>query len=188
MPVPMPASPEAEMREEITKDSLVSLMKELGREAPRRGSYRVYLVGGGTAVYLGWRQSSIDVDLCSDQEAVFRNIQKIKERLNINIEFARPEDFVPPLRGTADRHVFVETIGKVTFYHYDPYAQLLSKVVRGFKRDLEDARRFIDSGMVDPKKFRSLVAAIPDSMYARYPTLSRTAIDNAVESFLSQIS
>lgn len=176
------------MREEITKESLVSLMKELGREAPRRGSYRVYLVGGGTAVYLGWRQSSIDVDLCSDEEVVFRNIQKIKERLNINIEFARPEDFVPPLKGTADRHVFIDTIGQVTFFHYDPYAQLLSKVVRGFRRDLEDARRFVDSGMVDPDKFRSLVAAIPDSIYAKYPTLSRNGINNAVEIFLSEIS
>ena len=176
------------MREEITKERLVSLMKELARGAPRRGAYRVYFVGGGTAVYLGWRHSSIDVDLCSDQEIVFRNIQEIKERLNINIEYARPEDFVPPLKGTTDRHVFIDTIGKITFYHYDPYAQLLSKVVRGFQRDLDDARKFIDSGMVDPNKFRSLVAAIPESMYARYPTLSRSGIDNAVETFLSEIS
>jgi hypothetical protein len=176
------------MREEITKESLVSLMKELARNAPRRGAYRVYLVGGGTAVYLGWRQSSIDVDLCSDQEVVFRNIQRIKERLNINIEFARPEDFVPPLKGTADRHIFIETIGKVTFFHYDPYAQLFSKVVRGFQRDFEDAKKFVDSEMVEPNKFRSLVAAIPDSAYAKYPTLSRRGIDNAVTSFLSEIS
>ena len=172
------------MREEITIESLVALMKELARGAPRRGSHRVYFVGGGTAVYLGWRQSSIDVDLCSDHDVVFRNIQQIKERLNINIEFARPEDFVPPLKGTADRHVFIDTIGKVTFFHYDPYAQLLSKVVRGFQRDLDDARKFIDSGMVNPNKFRLLVAAIPDSIYARYPALSRSGIDNAVETFL----
>jgi hypothetical protein len=176
------------MREEITKESLVSLMRELAREAPRRGSYRVYFVGGGTAVYLGWRQSSIDVDLCSDQDVVFRNIQQIKQRLNINIEFARPEDFVPPLKGTADRHVFIDTVGKISFYHYDPYAQLLSKVVRGFQRDLDDAKKFIDCGMVDPNIFRSLVAAIPDSIYARYPTLSRIVIDTAVETFLLETS
>jgi len=173
------------MREEITKESLVSLMKELAMEAPRRGAYRVYFVGGGTAVSLGWRQSSVHVDLYSDQDVIFRNIQKIKERLNINIEFARPEDFVPPLKRTADRHVFIDTIGKVTFYHYDPYAQLLSKVVRGFKRDLKDAKKFVESGIVNLKKFRSLVTAIPDSMYAKYPTLSRSAIENAVEIFLS---
>ena len=163
-------------------------MKELALRAPRRGAYRVYFVGGGTAVYLGWRRSSIDVDLCSDQEIVFRNIQEIKERLNINIEFARPEDFVPPLKGTADRHVFIDTVGAITFYHYDPYAQLLSKVVRGFQRDLDDAREFINSKMVDPQKFRSLVAAIPDSAYARYPSLSRAGIENSVETFFMKKS
>jgi len=176
------------MREELTRERLVLLMKELARSAPRRGAYRVYLVGGGTAVYLGWRRSSIDVDLFSDRDVVFRGIQEIKEQLNINIEFARPEDFVPPLKGTAGRHVFIDTVGAITFYHYDPCAQLLSKVVRGFQRDLEDAREFIRSGMVDPGQFRSLVAEIPDSAYARYPSLSRTGVEAAVEAFLAQTS
>ena len=176
------------MREEITKQRLVSLMKELARNAPRRGAYRVYFVGGGTAVYLGWRRSSIDVDLCSDQEIVFRNIQKIKERLNINIEFACPEDFAPPLKGTADRHVFIDTVGAITFFHFDPYAQLLSKVVRGFQRDLDDAREFLNSGLVDPQKFRSLVTAIPNSAYAKYPNLSRGGVENAVETFIAEMS
>ncbi len=176
------------MREEITRQRLDLLMKELAQRAPRRGSYRVYFVGGGTAVYLGWRRSSIDVGLYSDKDVVFRNIQEIKERLNINIKFARPEDFVPPLKGSADRHVFIDTVGAITFCHYDPYAQFLSKVVRGFQRDLDDARQFIDSGMVVPRKLRSLVAAIPDSAYARYPSLSRRAIENAVETFLTEKS
>jgi hypothetical protein len=176
------------MREELTRERLVLLMKELARSAPRRGAYRVYLVGGGTAVYLGWRRSSIDVDLFSDEQRVFRDIQELKERLNLNIEFARPEDFVPPLKGSADRHVFIDTIGSITFFHYDPYAQLLSKVVRGFERDLGDAREFVRSGMVDPARFRSLVAAIPDSAYARYPSLSRGGVERAVEDFLAETS
>ncbi len=174
------------MRKELTRERLVLLMKELAQSAPRRGTYSVYLVGGGTAVYLGWRHSSIDVDLFSDQESVFRDIQEIKERLNVNIEFARPEDFVPPLKGTAGRHVFIETMGSITFYHYDPYAQLFSKVVRGFRRDLDDAREFVSSGMVDPGRFRSLVASIRDSAYAKYPNLSRSGVDKAVEAFLAE--
>lgn len=174
------------MRKDVTRERLLLLMKELAHGAPRRGSYRVHLVGGGTAVYLGWRDSSIDVDLFSDREDVFRDIQAIKERLNMNIEFARPEDFVPPLKGTADRHVFIDKVGSVAFYHYDPYAQLLSKVIRGFQRDLDDAHRFVSSGMVESTKFRSLVEAIPDSAYARYPSLSRTGVEKAVEGFLAE--
>lgn len=176
------------MREEVTREYLVLLMKELARRAPRRGAYRVYFMGGGTAVYLGWRRSSIDVDLYSDHEIVFRDIQEIKERLNINIEFARPEEFVPPLPRTAQRHVFIDTIGTITFYHYDPYAQVFSKVARGFQRDLGDAREFIRSGMVDPRKLRALVAGLPDSAFAKYPSLSRDGIEKAIESFLAQAS
>lgn len=172
------------MREEITRERLGLLMKELARTAPRGRTYRVYLVGGGTAVHLGWRRSSIDVDLFSDQPDVFKDIQAIKERLGVNVEFARPEEFVPPLRGTLDRHLFVDTIGPISFYHYDPYAQLLSKVVRGFQRDLDDARDFVGRGMVDPELFRSLVAGIPDSEYAKYPSLSRRGVERAVAMFL----
>jgi hypothetical protein len=176
------------MREELTRDRLISLMKELARTAPPGGNYQVYLLGGGTAVYLGWRRSSVDVDLFSDQQDVFGDIQAIKERLNMNIEFARPEDFVPPLSGTPDRHVFIDTIGRISFYHYDPSAQLLSKVVRGFQRDLDDAREFVRRGMVDPRRFRDLVAKIPDSAYARYPSLSRSGVEEAVETFLAKIA
>jgi hypothetical protein len=106
----------------------------------------------------------------------------------VNVEIARPEDFVPPLRGSADRHVFIETLGAVSFYHYDPYAQLLSKIVRGFRRDVEDAGQFIRSGMVDPKHFRALVAQIPETAFAKYPTLSRGAVLEAVDEFLGDRS
>jgi hypothetical protein len=75
----------------------------------------------------------------------------------------------------------------VSFYHYDPYAQLLSKVVRGFARDLVDARAFIASGMVDPERFRALVAGIPESVYSRYPKLSRAGVRSAADDFLSSL-
>jgi len=162
-------------------------MKELARCAPGRRSYRVYIVGGGTAVLAGWRESTIDADLASDDDAIFRDVQGMKERLQLNIEFARPEDFVPPLKGSGDRHVFIETIGRVTFYHYDPYAQLLSKVIRGFHRDMQDANEFVRSGMVDPAVFRTLVQGIPDRSFARYPTLTKQAVLDAVIDFLEQI-
>ena len=172
------------MRDETTRESMTAFMKELARRAPRGGTYKVCFVGGGTAVYLGWRRSSNDVDVHSEQDVVFRDIQQIKEQLNMNIEFARPEDFVPPLEGCADRHVYIDTVGPIGFYHYDPYSQMLSKVVRGFKRDLDDARQFVRSGLVDPATMRSLVAGIEDSAFAKYPALSRAAIENAVEQFL----
>ena len=159
-------------------------MDELARSAPGRGSYRVYFVGGGTAVLLGWRESTIDADLYSDTSDIFRDIQRIKERLQLNIEFARPEDFVPPLDGSDRRHVFIEKVGRVSFYHYDPYSQLLSKVIRGFDRDMKDAENFLGRGLVDKQRFQSLVQRIPEAVYARYPSLSRPSVLDAVEGFL----
>jgi len=175
------------MRKQLTRARLLSLMKELAKSAPRRGSHRVYLVGGGTAVYLGWRESSIDADLFSDGDEVFQDVQGIKERLNVNIDFARPEDVVPPLVGSDKRHVLISRIGSVTFYHYDPYAQILSKIVRGFQRDLDDARHFVASGMVDPARLQALVKAVPDAVYVRYPNLSRVAVEGAVTQFLAEV-
>jgi hypothetical protein len=164
-------------------------MREIARTAPRRLACRVYLVGGGTAVHAGWRPSTIDADLYAEDGSVFRDIQGIKERLNINIEFTRPEHFVPDLRDSASRHVFIETTGggPVSFYHYDPYAQVLAKVVRGFDRDLDDARHFVASGMVDSRTLRALVEQIPDSAWAKYPNLSRSAVLGALEDFLREV-
>jgi hypothetical protein len=176
------------MRQQLTRELLEQLMKELARGAPKRGTYPVYLVGGGTAVLMGWRRASIDVDLYSDRDIVFRDIQSIKERLDINVEFARPEDFVPPLKATADRHVFIATIASVSFYHYDPYAQILSKIVRGFERDVRDARDFVRSGMVEPERLQTLVAGISDAAYSGYPSLSRSGVELAVSGFLSSLA
>jgi hypothetical protein len=175
------------MRQELTRDRLRALMAEIARTAPVRRAYRVYLVGGGTAVLAGWRPSSIDADLFSDEEAVFRDIQAIKERLNVNVEFARPEHFVPALAGSDDRHVFIETVGRVSYFHYDPYAQVLSKIVRGFERDLADAGHFVRSGMVDPETLRELTAGIPQSDYAKYPQLTPNAVLTAVDDFLAEL-
>lgn len=175
------------MREEVTPQRLDLLMNELAQGAPRRDAFRVYFVGGGTAVYSGWRGSSIDVDLYSDDDAVFRNIQQVKERLNMNIEFARPEEFVPPLNGSVNRHLFIRTVGTISFYHYDPYAQCLAKVVRGFQRDVDDARAFVASEMVDPSRLSALVAEIPDAAYAGYPNLSRRGVESALESFVASL-
>ena len=179
---------EQPMRNRLTRESLLALMQEFARSAKSKRRRRIYLVGGGTAVLEGWRESSIDADLYAEQDDIFRDVQNIKERLNINIEFVRPEDFVPPLEGTETRHEFIDTVGQVSFYHYDPYAQLLSKVVRGFARDLADAKAFVASGMVDPDRFRSLVRGIPEAVYAKYPRLSAEAVRAAVDDFLSSLT
>jgi hypothetical protein len=50
-------------------------MRELARSAKPKQNYRVYLVGGGTAVLEGWRESSIDADLYTQQDDIFRAVE-----------------------------------------------------------------------------------------------------------------
>ena len=56
---------------------------------------------------LGWRGSTVDVDIRLDPKppGIFQAIAKIKKELNINIELASPRDFLPPLPGWRDRGV-----------------------------------------------------------------------------------
>ena len=65
-------------------------MRALGNEA--EGETRLYFTGGATAVLLGWRTSTVDVDIKMDLESdlLFRAIPQIKDRLEINVELAAP--------------------------------------------------------------------------------------------------
>lgn len=69
-------------------------MEALGVAAPANG--RAYFAGGETAVLMGWRGSTIDVDLkfVPEQDAVFRAIRDLKEKLRINVELAALSDFI----------------------------------------------------------------------------------------------
>ena len=115
---------------------LQQLMEGLGRAC--RGSGRVYLVGGASAVLLGWRHMTVDVDLKLDPEpaGAFETIARLKGSLDINVELAAPDQFIPPLPGWRERSPFVARHGQVSFHHYDFYAQALGKIERGHRQDL----------------------------------------------------
>jgi hypothetical protein len=77
------------MRQKVTSLKLQQFMKALGATVRTEG--RVYLVGGATAVLVGWRDSTIDVDLkiVPDNE-ILKSLSGLKEKLQINIELAAP--------------------------------------------------------------------------------------------------
>jgi len=64
---------------------------------------------------------------------------------------------------------------------------VLSRIVRGFERDLADAEQFVRSGMVDVRTLLALVETIPASSYARYPHLSSRAVERAVGEFVASL-
>lgn len=171
------------MRALTTRAALERLMTELGRAI--RQPARIYLTGGATAVWHGWRATTIAVDLkpVPDSDEILRALAGLKERLNINVELASPADFIPEVPGWEERSRFIRTIGQVTFLHYDFYAQALSKIERGHAQDLADVHSAVTHGLVEPQHLVELFEAIRPQLY-RYPAIDEASFARAVESFV----
>lgn len=76
------------MRAETSREKIERLMAELGR-AVRSGG-QIYFTGGVSAVLLGWRETTLDVDLKADPEpqGFFEALPRLKDAVDINIELA----------------------------------------------------------------------------------------------------
>jgi hypothetical protein len=175
----------AGMRKELDADRVHALMRALGRGA--RGPGRVYLTGGTTAVLVGWRGATVDADLKLDPEpdGLFEAIRRIKDELGMNIELASPDDFIPQLPGWRDRSRYIDTHGKVDFYHYDFYAQALAKIERGHDRDLADVREMFGRGLIESSELERLFQEIEPQLL-RYPALDAEVFRSKVEAMLAE--
>lgn len=159
-------------------------MRALGNEA--EGETRLYFTGGATAVLLGWRSSTVDVDIKMDPESdrLFRAIPQIKDRLEINVELAAPDQFIPALPGWQERSAFIGREGRLSFYHYDLYSQALSKIQRGHAQDLADVRQMLERGLIDREELLRRFEQIEPNLY-RFPAIDPSAFRKAVEEFIA---
>src|SRR5437667_6624878 len=173
------------MREPVTADQLQAFMKALAAQA--RLARRVYLVGGASSVLLGWRNSTIDIDLkiIPESDEILRSLPRLKEQLHLNIELASPDDFIPELPGWQERSRFIQQEGRLSFYHYDFYAQALAKIERGHEIDLKDVAHLFEARLIEPDRLRNLFSGIEDRMYS-YPDLDPTSFRRSVERALRE--
>jgi hypothetical protein len=169
------------VREAADLDRIRRFMRVLGAAADV--PTRVYFTGGATAVLLGWRASTIDVDIRvePDTDAVFRVIPAIKESLQLNVELASPVDFIPVRPDWQDRSPFIAQEGLTRFHHFDLYAQALAKVERSHQRDVADVREMLSRGLVEAAKVWEYYASIELQLY-RYPALDPESFRRAIES------
>jgi len=174
------------MRAETDKTKLLAFMAALGQRT--QGPGRIYLAGGATAVWHGWRAMTIDIDFKPDPEpaGLFEALAGLKHDLDINVELTCPERFIPELPGWRERSPFIARHGPIDFYHYDPYSQTLAKIQRGHERDLQDARAMIRTRMVDVERLRPLFAEIEPRLI-RYPAIETGAFRAAVEEFCRSV-
>jgi uncharacterized nucleotidyltransferase DUF6036 len=172
------------MRDRADAELIRRFMRALGAAAPREGV--CYLIGGGTAVLVGWRETTIDVDIELDpeQDEILRALSAIKDELRINVELASPRDFIPLPAGWQERSPSAGREGLLTFKHFDPYSQALAKLERGHSQDLVDAREMVDRALVEPDRLRAAFEEIEPQLY-RFPAIDPRDFRRRVEEFLA---
>jgi hypothetical protein len=171
------------VRELADAERIQRLMGALGRAADEDGD--AYFTGGATAVLVGWRESTIDVDLLfvPEQDVLLRALPALKNELRINVELASPLDFVPVPAGWEDRSIFAAREGRLTFRHFDPYGQALAKLERAHTQDLEDVEAMLERGLVDAERALSHLHEIDSQLY-RYPAVDAPSFKARAETIL----
>ncbi len=167
------------MRRAVTPDSLRRFMTELGSRVHHPA--RIYFTGGATALLHGWRQTTIDLDLkiVSATDAVLRELPHLKVRLEMNIELASPDDFIPALPGWESRSPLIAREGSIDFFHYDFYGQALAKLERSHRRDLDDVESMRASDLIEPEKLLAHFESIKNELY-RYPAIDPASFRRTV--------
>jgi hypothetical protein len=169
----------------LTKEKLLNFLDRLGASARSPGA--CYITGGGSALLLGWRETTIDVDLKFDPEpaGVFDAIPGLKRALQVHVELAAPSDFLPPLRQWRERCAFIGKYGQLEVYHYDFYSQALSKLERGHVKDLLDVSEMLRRKLIAPAELLGHAEAIRPEI-KRYPAVDEESFVMRVKEFLER--
>jgi hypothetical protein len=159
------------VRRPLDRSRLRDVLDALGRAC--RGPGTAYLTGGATALLEGWRNATVDLDLKLDPEpeGVFAAIARIKEELDVNVELASPDDFLPQLADWREQSPLVGRFGPLEVRHYDLRAQALAKLSRGFERDVADVQAMLDRQLVTCDALRSALAQMEPRL-ERFPRVS----------------
>lgn len=169
------------MRQIATKERIEAFLTALARAAA--DDTHLYLAGGASAVIVGWRPTTMDIDfvLRPESDAILRAIPELKERLQLNVELASPDYFIPVPQGWEQRSPVISRIGHLTAHHYDFCAQALAKIERGHSRDLADVRAMHSLGLISAAGIRRQFAQMEPELY-RFPAIDPPSFRRAVDS------
>ena len=173
------------MRQETDRAKLELFMENLGQRVSSPG--RIYFTGGATALLHGWRTTTIDIDLEADPEPamLFEAIAQLKGELDVNVELASRDDFIPPVPDWQSRSVSIGRHGHIDFFHYDFYGQALLKLERRHDRDLADVEALVARRLIDKPRLRDMFEQIAPKLI-RYPAVDATAFRAAVVEFCDE--
>lgn len=130
---------------------------------------------------MGWRETTLDMDIKLDPEprGIFEQIPRIKDELDVNIELAAPDQFIPELPRWRERSQFIDKFGQVEFYHYDFYSQALAKLERNHARDTSDVGGMLRLDLIEKSRLWDLFLEV-ESKLIRYPSIDPSAFRGRV--------
>jgi hypothetical protein len=170
------------MRRKVDPTKLREFMRRLAQAS--RGPGTVYFTGGATMMLLGIRDQTIDIDLKLDPEppGVFEAIARLKEELELNVELASPDDFLPSPHDWREQSILIESTAGVGFYHYDLRMQALAKLERSQDQDLTDVSELLRTGAVSAEKIWKAFEEIKP-LLIRYPAVHAGELEKKILRF-----
>lgn len=139
-------------RQPVDHDRIWEFLQRLGERS--RAAGRVYLVGGTTVVFEGYRTQTLDIDLTfeadpADETRLLQAVRELKDILSINVEQVSPADFIPLPAGYQERCEFIGRFSKLHVFHFDLYSTVLSKIERGTEQDFADVLALLRAGRLE---------------------------------------
>ncbi len=104
------------MRQRVGRQEIEQFLIHVGRT---RQPGRLYLTGGAALVHRGIRPGQtldIDIQVTIDPTNLTTQIAQLKQKMNINIEFASPSDFIPLPAQWEARSEFIKRYGQVDVF------------------------------------------------------------------------
>ena len=137
---------------EITSRELTEFLNQLARCYRHPG--RLYLVGGSSLILVSSKVSTLDIDLKIEISAehhseFIRCLRQVSRHLQVPVEEASPDQFIPLPSGYATRHRFIGRYGSLDVFHFDFYSIALSKIYRGNEKDFDDVTQMIRQNVIE---------------------------------------
>ena len=114
----------------------------------------VYLVGGASLLLLAAKESTFDIDLkfevAPERHSEFiRCLRQLSAEMELAVEQASPDEFLPLPDGYEDRRRYVGRYGNLQVFHFDLYSVALAKLERGNEKDLVDVIQMVRTGLIE---------------------------------------
>jgi hypothetical protein len=173
------------MRGDADRARIERLLSELGKHGS--SGDRIYVTGGTSAVEIGWREFTQDVDIrieAENDEPLLRAIAALKDKLDVNVELASPLDFLPAPPNWTERSPFIARYGSVDVYHVDFALQALAKLERGLARDQLDVAAMLAHGLISAAEILETFESIEPELY-RFPAVDADDLRRTVEAFVT---